>query len=62
MNGFSTRLSFAFSLFFLAAVSGKDPAGRTAALRGAKVEIAPLATATKATPAAPRVRSRQAEP
>ena len=58
---FNTAI-FCVSLFFLAAVSGKDPAGRTAGAGGAKVEVAPLATAAKATPAAPKVRGDKPSP
>ena len=62
MNGFSTRLSFAFRCFFSLLFQGKIPPDVLQALTGAKVEIEPLATATKATAAAPKVGADKPSP
>jgi hypothetical protein len=62
MIGFSTRLSFAFRCFFSLLSQGKIPQDVLQALGGAKVEVAPLATAAKATPAAPKVRGDKPSP
>ena len=56
MIGFSTRLSFAFRCFFSLLFQGRIPQDVPEALGWAKVEFAPLATAAKATPAAPKVK------
>jgi Domain of unknown function (DUF2760) len=58
MIGFSARLSFAFRCFFSLLFRGKIPQDVLQAL-GAKVEVAPFATAAKATPAGPKVRGEK---
>jgi len=55
MLGFSTRLSFAFRCFFSLLFQGKIPQDVLQALGWAKVELAPLATAAKVTPAGPKI-------
>ncbi|MGD1082228.1 MAG: DUF2760 domain-containing protein [Candidatus Sulfotelmatobacter sp.] len=62
MIGFSTRLSFAFRCFFSLLFQGKIPQDVLQALGWAKVEVAPLATAAKVTPAAPKVRGDKPSP
>ena len=61
MIGFSTRLSFAFRCFFSLLFQGKIPQDVLQAL-AARVEVSPLATAAKATPAAPEVRGDKPNP
>ena len=58
---FNTAI-FCVPLFFLAAVSGKDSAGRTAGAGGSLVDVESLTTAAKATPAAPKVRGDKRSP
>ena len=55
MIRFSTRLSFAFRCFFSLLFQGKMPQDVLQTLGGANEEVAPLATAAKATPASPKV-------
>jgi hypothetical protein len=55
MLGFSTRLSFAFRCFVSLVFQGKIPQDISQTLGQVKPEVAPLATAAKATPAAPKV-------
>ena len=55
MIGFSTRRSFAFRCFFSLLLQGKIPHDILQALGGSLAEVAPLATAPKAIPAAPKV-------
>ena len=62
MIGFSTRLSFAFRCFFSLLFQGKIPQDVLQALGWAKVEVAPLATAAKVTPAAPKVTGDKPSP
>jgi hypothetical protein len=62
MIGFSTRLSFAFRCFFSLLFQGKIPPDLLQALAGAKVEVSPLGTAAKATPATPAVRGDKPSP
>jgi hypothetical protein len=61
MIGFSTRLSFAFRCFFSLLFQGKIPQDVLQAL-GPKVEVAPLATGAKTTPAAAKVRGEKPSP
>jgi hypothetical protein len=61
MIGFSTRLSFAFRCFFSLLFQGKIPQDVLQAL-GGEVEVAPLATAAKATPAAPKISGAKPSP
>jgi hypothetical protein len=62
MIGFSTRLSFAFRCFCSLLFLGKIPQDVLQTLGWAKVEAAPLATAAKVTPAAPKVRGDNPSP
>jgi hypothetical protein len=62
MIGFSTRLSFAFRCFCSLLFVGKIPQDVLQTLGWAKVEVAPLATAAKVTPAAPKVRGDNPSP
>jgi hypothetical protein len=61
MIGLSARLSFAFRCFFSLLFQGKIPQDVLQAL-GAKVEVAPLVTAAKATPTVPKVRGDKPSP
>jgi hypothetical protein len=54
MIGFSTRLSFAFRCFLSLLFQGSVPPDIRQTLEGAKVEVAPIATAVKATAAPPK--------
>jgi hypothetical protein len=56
MIGFSTRLSFAFRCFFSLLFQGAMPPDVPQALGWAKVQVAPLTAAAKATPAATKVK------
>jgi hypothetical protein len=62
MIGFSTRLSFAFRSFFSLLFQGKIPQDVLQGVEGSKIDVAPLATAAKATPAAPKVRGDKPGP
>src|ERR1700687_2201964 len=62
MIGFSKRLFFAVRCFFSLLLQGKVPHDVLQALGGAKVEVSPLATAAKATSAAPTVRGDTTSP
>jgi len=62
MIRFSTRLSFAFRCFFSLLFKGKIPNDILQALGGSPAEVAPLATAGKATPAAPKVGGDKPSP
>ncbi|MGC1644632.1 MAG: DUF2760 domain-containing protein [Candidatus Sulfotelmatobacter sp.] len=61
MIGFSKRLSFAVRCFFSLLFQGKIPQDVLQVLGRAKVEVVPLATAAKATPA-PKVRGDKPSP
>ena len=62
MIGFSTRISFAFRSFFSLLFQGGVPQDILQALGVAKVEIAPIATAAKATAAAPQAMGDKQSP
>jgi Domain of unknown function (DUF2760) len=62
MIGFSTRLTFAFRCLFSLLFEGKIPQDVLQALAGSKTEVAPLATAAKATPAATKVGGDKPSP
>jgi hypothetical protein len=62
MIGFSTRLSFAFRCFFSLVFQGRIPQDIPQLLGRAKPELAPLATAAKAIPAAPQVGGDKPSP
>jgi hypothetical protein len=62
MIGFSTRLSFAFRCFFSLLIQGKVPHDVLRTLGEAKVDLAPIAIAVRATPAAPKAMGDKPSP